>query len=624
MHDEKLSPREATKKSMRQITGALVGVVLVISAVFVPMAFMGGSTGVIYRQFSVTIVAAMVISLLIALVLTPTMCAGILKHSGPSAREGLFGRFNRWFEWATLRYQSIVRHMLHRPKRYLIAFGAGLVVVALLFTRIPSAFLPDEDQGILMAGVQLPPGATFERTWEVMDQFRGYFEENEPNVDAIMTVSGFSFAGSVQNAGMAFLRMKDWDEREGKDSGVFSLINRANAFMQGIPEAQIFVMAPPAIVELGTSGGFDLQLIDRAGQGHDALMSARMQLLGAAARHPALAAVRPNGLDDVEQYELEINLPKAGSMGLNKAEINTALAAYWGSQYVNDFMDSGRTKKVFIQAEPSCRMQPSDFDRYYIRNATGEMVPFSSFMSVRSTHGSPRLERYQGFPSVEILGGAAPGQSSGQAMEIMEELARDLPPGFELAWTGMSFQEKQAGSQAFFLYGISLLVVFLCLAALYESWSVPFSVLLAVPTGVIGAVSGVFLRGMSNDIYFQIGLLTIVGLSAKNSILIVEFAKSLHEQGMELVEAACEAARLRLRPIIMTSLAFILGVVPLAVSSGAGSGGQNALGTTVVAGMLTATGLGIFLTPLFFVLVTRLFAKKGAGARTPAQGASHA
>lgn len=611
MEEEDLSPKEAAKKSMDQITGALVGVAMVISAVFVPMAFMRGSTGIIFRQFSVTIVSSMLLSLLVAIVLTPALCATILSPKQHAAQKGFFGFFNRWFQYVTLRYQRGVRHMLKGPVRYLMLFACGIALIVYLFIRLPSSFLPEEDMGMLMVSTQLPPGSTFERTEQVMEQVTRHFMDNEKDsIEYVMTISGVSFAGMGQNSGMAFVRLKDWELRKDKSQKVFAVVERASKAFGQIPEAQVFAFAPPAVMELGVASGFDYELIDRAGRGHEAIMEARNQILGMAGENPNLRSVRPNGLDDVEQYELGIDLLKAGAFGLRKGDINEAIAAYWGGAYVNDFMHSGRTKKVYIQADTPFRMQAEDFGKYHVRNDKGQMVPFSSFLTFESVQGSPRLERFNGLPSIELMGEAAPGKSSGQAMQIMEELTSKLPAGYDFSWTGMSYQEKLAGSQSLVLYALSLIVVFLCLAALYESWTIPLSVLLAVPTGVVGALAGATLFGFYNDIYFQIGLLTIVGLSAKNSILIVEFAKDMHEQGMDLVKATSMAVKIRLRPIIMTSMAFILGVVPLAVSSGAGSGGQNAIGSAVVFGMLTATGFGIYFTPLFFVLVSRLFSRK--------------
>lgn len=609
MRDEMLSPKEAALKSMREITGALVGVAVVISAVFVPMAFMSGSTGVIYRQFSITIVTSMVLSVFVAIVLTPALCAIMLHKHAPGQSEGLFGKFNRWFDRLTRRYAVSLRPMLDKPKRWVVIFGAGLAVCAILLLRLPSAFLPDEDQGILFLDIQLPPGASFERTAKVLAQVEDYFrQEEKETVQSIFTVMGWGFSGTGQGSAMAFALLKDWNER-GKGQGVFDVMNRANARFADTPEAQLFIMAPPAVMELGNSSGFTMELMDRGNRGHEALMAAKDALLQSAAKQKALAYARYSGLDDAEQYRLLVDSDKAGALGLDMDVINGAIGAYWGGEYINDFVDKGRTKKVYLQAEAGFRSSAEDFYRYYVRNSAGEMVPFASFLGVESITASPKLTRYQGVPAVKIEGEGAPGQSSGQAMKAMEASAKDLPPGFDFAWTGLSYQELLSGNQAPMLYAISLLVVFLSLAALYESWSIPVSVLLAVPTGLVGALAGAWLRGLNNDIYFQIALLTIVGLSAKNSILIVEFARAQHRAGKSLAAAAIEAARLRLRPIIMTSLCFILGVIPLALSSGAGSGAQNALGTVVMAGMLTATALGIYFTPLFFVLVVNMLRK---------------
>ena len=608
MREEGLSPRDAAKKSMDQITGALVGVAMVISAVFIPMAFMGGSSGVIYRQFSITIVTAMTLSVIIAIVLTPALCATILPQQVHHASEGLFGRFNRWFDRLTKRYQNKVGKLLVRPHRWLVIFALCLGLIVIMFNRLPSAFLPEEDQSVLFVNVQLPAGATFERTDAVMDIVRDYFlNEEKESVECVFTVSGFSFSGAGQNAALAFVKLKPLSERKDKSLRVQAIMGRAWGKFGPIPEANVYTFFPPAVMELGSATGFDFEIIDRAGMGHDALMQARDFVLQEANKNPALRNVRHNGLNDVEQLELDIDLAKAGAQSLRKGEINTAVAAYWGGVYVNDFTDKGRTKRVFIQADAPYRMQASDFDKYFIRNNKGEMVPFSSFTSLRSTFGSPRLERYQGQPAIEILGEPSAGYSSGQAMSAMEHIAQELPSGFGYAWTSISYQEKMSGDQAPMLYTVSLIVVFLCLAALYESWTIPLSVLLVAPVGVFGALVGVWLRDMSNDIYFQIGFLTVVGLSAKNSILIVEFAKDLYQEGQELLEATRHAVRMRLRPIIMTSLCFVLGVIPLAISQSAGSGGQNALGTAVVFGVITATALGIFYTPVFFVLITRFF-----------------
>ena len=611
MSEEDLSPLEATRKSMTQITGALVGIALVLSAVFVPMAFFGGSTGAIYRQFSLTIVSAMVLSVLVALILTPALCATLLKpmkHGEFGAKRGFFGWFNRAFDAGTNRYQSGVRKVIKQGVRYSLIYGAMLAVLAVLFMRMPTSFLPEEDQGVIMSMVQLPVGATKQRTEVVLADMRDYFLKNEKdNVDSVLTVSGFSFAGSGQNAGMAFIKLKDWSERKSPDRSANAIIGRAMGYLFSIKEAQVFAFNLPPIPELGTATGFDFFLQDRGGIGHDKLMAARNQLLGMAAQDPTLVRVRPNGMEDTPQLDIKIDYEKALAQGLSIADINNTLATAWGSSYVNDFVDRGRIKKVYMQADAPFRMNPEDLKLWYVRNSAGQMVPFSAFASTEWSFGSPRLERYNGVPAMEIVGEAAPGKSTGDAMAAIEQMVKQLPEGVGIEWTGLSFQERQAGSQAPALYAISLLVVFLCLAALYESWSIPFSVMLVVPLGVLGAIVAATLRGLENDVYFQVGLLTTIGLSAKNAILIVEFAKELYDKGMGLGEAVVEAARLRLRPILMTSLAFILGVLPLVISSGAGASSRNAIGTGVMGGMISATVLAIFFVPLFFVLVMRYF-----------------
>ncbi|MEH8149449.1 efflux RND transporter permease subunit [Aeromonas veronii] len=611
MSEEDLSPLEATRKSMTQITGALVGIALVLSAVFVPMAFFGGSTGAIYRQFSLTIVSAMVLSVLVALILTPALCATLLKpmkHGDFGAKRGFFGWFNRAFDAGTNRYQSGVRKVIKQGVRYSLIYGAMLAVLAVLFMRMPTSFLPEEDQGVIMSMVQLPVGATKQRTEVVLADMRDYFLKNEKdNVDSVLTVSGFSFAGSGQNAGMAFIKLKDWSERKSPDRSANAIIGRAMGYLFSIKEAQVFAFNLPPIPELGTATGFDFFLQDRGGIGHDKLMAARNQLLGMAAQDPTLVRVRPNGMEDTPQLDIKIDYEKALAQGLSIADINNTLATAWGSSYVNDFVDRGRIKKVYMQADAPFRMNPEDLKLWYVRNSAGQMVPFSAFASTEWSFGSPRLERYNGVPAMEIVGEAAPGKSTGDAMAAIEQMVKQLPEGVGIEWTGLSFQERQAGSQAPALYAISLLVVFLCLAALYESWSIPFSVMLVVPLGVLGAIVAATLRGLENDVYFQVGLLTTIGLSAKNAILIVEFAKELYDKGMGLGEAVVEAARLRLRPILMTSLAFILGVLPLVISSGAGASSRNAIGTGVMGGMISATVLAIFFVPLFFVLVMRYF-----------------
>ena len=615
MTEEGLSPKEATRKSMKQITGALVGIALVLSAVFVPMAFFGGSTGVIYRQFSITIVSAMVLSVIIAMVLTPALCATMLKpvekgHHGST--KGFFGWFNRLYGASSRGYQRGVQRILGKRGRYLVIYLVVVAAMGLLFLRMPTAFLPDEDQGNLFVQVQLPTGATQERTVEVLKKIEHHFlDEQKDAVESIFTVAGFSFAGRGQNMGLAFVNLKDWAKRDRPDLRVAAVAAKARQAFSKIRDALVFPFVPPAVMELGNSSGFDFELQDRAGLGHEKLMEARNQFLGMAAQNPVLMAVRPNGLEDTPQFQLDIDFEKAGALGISIADINDGVSIAWGSSYVNDFIDRGRVKKVYLQSDAPHRMLPEDLGKWYVRNSEKNMVPFSSFATAHWTYGSPRLERYNGLPSLEILGQAAPGRSSGEAMKAVEEIAVKLPEGIGYEWTGISFQERLAGSQAPALYAISLLVVFLCLAALYESWAIPFSVMLVVPLGVIGALGAAYLRGLSNDVYFQVGLLTTIGLSAKNAILIVEFAKKLHEEGMDLVEATLEATRMRLRPILMTSFAFILGVLPLAVSHGAGSGSQNAIGTGVMGGMISATVLAVFYVPLFFVLVRGLFRSRG-------------
>ncbi|BBG84303.1 multidrug efflux RND transporter permease subunit [Aeromonas caviae] len=613
MSEEDLSPLEATRKSMTQITGALVGIALVLSAVFVPMAFFGGSTGAIYRQFSLTIVSAMVLSVLVALILTPALCATLLKpikHGEFGAKRGFFGWFNRAFDASANRYQSGVRKVVKQGVRYGIIYAAMLAVLAILFMRMPTSFLPEEDQGVIMSMVQLPVGATKQRTEVVLADMRDYFMKNEKdNVDSVLTVAGFSFAGSGQNSGMAFIKLKDWKERNTPDRSANAIIGRAMGYLFSIKEAQVFAFNLPPIPELGTATGFDFFLQDRAGVGHDKLMAARNQLLSMAAQDPNLVRVRPNGMEDTPQLDIKIDYEKALAQGLSISDINSTLSSAWGSAYVNDFVDRGRVKKVYLQADAPFRMNPEDLKLWYVRNSTGQMVPFSAFASTDWSFGSPRLERYNGVPAMEIVGEAAPGKSTGDAMAAIEQMVKQLPEGIGIEWTGLSYQERQAGSQAPALYAISLLVVFLCLAALYESWSIPFSVMLVVPLGVLGAIVAATLRGLENDVYFQVGLLTTIGLSAKNAILIVEFAKELYDRGMGLSEAVVEAARLRLRPILMTSLAFILGVLPLVISTGAGASSRNAIGTGVMGGMISATVLAIFFVPLFFVLVMRYFTK---------------
>jgi multidrug efflux pump len=607
MAEQGLSPKEATRKSMQQITGALVGIALVLSAVFLPMAFFGGSTGVIYRQFSITLVSAMALSVLVALIFTPALCATLLKPTAKGhqrAQRGFFGWFNRVFDHSNHAYVRGVQHVVARTGRYLLIYGAIAGVLGLLMLRLPSSFLPDEDQGVLFVQVSAPAGATQERTARVLSEVRDYFlTQEKTNVRSVFTVSGFSFGGRGQSAGLGFVALKDWKERPGRANRVQAIAGRAMAHFARIRDAMVVAFAPPAVIELGNASGFDFELVDRSGVGHDALMQARNQLLGMAAPDPNLVAVRPNGLDDEPEYKLDVDWEKASALGVSVSDINNSLTGAWGSAYVNQFVDRGRVKRVFIQGDPSSRMSPQDLDQWYVRNVSGGMVPFSAFISATWAYGSPKLERYNGLPSFEILGQPPPGQSTGTAIQTMERLAKRLPAGIGYEWTGLSYEEQLSGGQAPALYALSLIVVFLCLAALYESWSIPVVVMLVVPLGVVGAVLGTLLRGLDNDVFFQVGLLTTVGLSAKNAILIVEFAKEGYDRGVGLVEATLDAARQRLRPILMTSFAFILGVLPLAISTGAGSGGQNAIGTGVVCGMLSATVLAVFYVPMFFVAV---------------------
>ena len=620
MEEEGLSPKEATRKSMSEITGALIGIALVLAAVFVPMAFFGGSQGVIYRQFSITIVSAMALSVMVALVLTPALCATLLKPANPErkhADRGFFGWFNRNFDHASQRYQSRVRGFLGRGGRVMAVYGAIVVVLALTFIRLPSSFLPEEDQGILYSLVQLAPGATEERTQAVLKQVSDHFLKDEKDsVDSVFTVSGFSFAGAGQNAGLAFVRMRDFKDRPRASQSAQAVAGRAMGAFSKIRDAMVFAITPPAVPELGNASGFDFELEDIGGVGHDALMAARNQLLGMASQDPNLAGVRPNGQDDTPQFSINVDQSRAGAQGVSTADINSALSAALGGFYVNDFIDRGRVKKVYVQADAPFRMRPEDLERWYVRGANGQMAPFSSFATSSWTIGSPRLERYNGLSAVDIQGSPAKGKSTGDAMNAMERLAAKLPPGIGYEWTGLSQQEREAGAQAPALYALSVIVVFLLLAALYESWSIPLAVILVIPLGVIGAVLATMVRGLSNDIYFQVGLLTTMGLAAKNAILIVEFAKDLQKQGRSLIDATLEAVRIRLRPILMTSLAFIFGVMPLAIAKGAGSGSQHAIGTGVIGGMLSATALGIFFVPVFFVLVRRTFSRSAPEPQT--------
>ncbi|WP_038179486.1 efflux RND transporter permease subunit [Vibrio rhizosphaerae] len=624
MAEDGLSPLEATRKSMGQITGALVGIALVLSAVFIPMAFFGGAAGAIYRQFSLTIVSSMALSVLVAMILTPALCATILKplsEGSHQAKRGPIALFNRLFNQGTVRYKGTVEKGIHQKIRYLFIYVLIVGGLGVLWNKLPTSFLPDEDQGVLMVMVKLPAGATQERTLHVMEKIRNHFLQDEKDdVASVFTVAGFSFAGRGQNMGLGFVKLTDWSQRTKPSQSVEAIIGRAWGALGQIKEAQIFAFNLPPIISLGTASGFDAYLVDRGNLGHEALIQARNQLLGMAAKDPNLMAVRPNGMEDTAQLRIDIDYEKAMAMGVAVNDINSTLSTAWGSTYVNDFVDNGRIKKVYVQADAPFRMNPEDFDLWHVRNAEGDMVPFNAFAKTYWTYGSPRLERFNASPAVNIQGSAAPGKSSGEAMLEIEKLVRQLPQGIGVEWSGSSYQERQSGSQAALLYGISLLIVFLCLAALYESWSVPFSVILIVPLGIFGAVLATTMKGLANDVYFQVGLLTTIGLSAKNAILIVEFAKAQYDEGMDLFKATVEACRMRLRPILMTSFAFILGVLPLALSSGAGAASRNAIGWGVVGGMASATVLSIFFVPVFFVLVMRLFRTKPRGdlSATPA------
>ncbi|MEW6199863.1 MAG: efflux RND transporter permease subunit [Planctomycetota bacterium] len=620
MTEEGLPPREATRKSMHEITGALIGIGLVLAAVFGPMAFFGGSTGVIYRQFSITVMAAMLLSVVVALILSPVLCAGLLKPvaKGHEAAEGgffllrpFFLAFDRAFYGLRDRYQRQVGRILRRRIRYLVVYVLLVGALGYLFQRMPTAYLPEEDQGILFVQAMLPAGATLEQTEAVMAQVRAYFEEHErEGVESCMTLAGRSFAGAGQNNGMAFIKLRDWELRDRPDLKVTAIAGRAMRAFSQIRNARVYAFPPPAVVELGTSGGFDLQLQDRGGLGHDALMAARNQLLGLAAQDRRLTKVRPNGLEDVPQYRIDVDWEKAGALGIAISAIHNTISAAFGGAYVNDFIQGGRVKRVYVQADAPYRMLPNDLERLYVRNRAGTMTPFTSFAAGRWSYGSPSLQRFNAFPAINIWGEAPPGRSSGEAMQAMEELVAKLPQGIGHDWTGVSYQERMATSQAPLLYAFSMIVIFLCLAALYESWTVPISIILALPLGVIGGVVATSWRGLPNDVYFQIGLLTVLGLTTKNAILIVQFAVLKMQEGMDLIAATLEGAKLRLRPIVMTSLAFGFGVLPLAKATGAGAGAQTAIGTGVLGGMATATFLAIFFIPLFFVIVCRVFGRR--------------
>lgn len=614
MSEEGLPPKEATKKSMDQITGALIGIALVLSAVFVPMAFFSGSAGAIYRQFSITIVSAMTLSVIVALVLSPSLCATFLKpvEKGHSElKTGFFGWFNRNFNRGRDMYQKGSGYIVHRVFRFFLIYAVLVGGLVFLFMRLPTSFLPNEDQGIMFLMANTPVSSTAERTLESVKKIEDYIlAEEDDNVEHLFTVVGFSFAGVAQNAAIDFVGLKDWDVRKEPSQSVFAIAGRTMGALMQIKDAIAFAFFPPPIRELGNASGFDMQLVDRNNMGHKALMEARNQILGMAAQNPMLMGVRPNGLDDVPQYKINIDTEKASAMGLSLADINQTLQTAWGSAYVNDFLDEGRIKRVYLQADAPYRMLPEDLKDWFVRNNQQEMVPFNAFSTTEWTYGSPKLERFNGIASVNIQGATAPGVSTGQAMEEMEKIVSSIPGGFAIEWSGLSYEERLTGAQAPALYALSIIVVFLSLAALYESWTIPFAVILTVPLGIIGAVVATSFKGLSNDVYFQVALLTTIGLSAKNAILIVEFAKELYEKGHGLFESTMMAAKLRFRPILMTSMAFILGVTPLAIAKGAGSASQNAIGIGVMGGMIAATTIAIFFVPMFYVAIQGLSKNK--------------
>ena len=627
MAEDGLPPKEATRRSMDQISGALVGIALVLAAVFVPMAFFGGSVGMIYRQFSITLVSSMALSVVVAMTLTPALCATMLRPGHGPRTRGFFGLFNRGYDRSSSGYQRVIGLLVRRPFLAMVGFLAIVGALVMLFVRMPTGFLPEEDQGALNVQVLLPPGSTMERTRAMLDRVSDHFLVNEEaSVESVLAISGFAFNGRGQNSGLAFIRLKNWDERGEASQRASAVAGRAMGAFSKIKEATIFAVVPPAISELGNAAGFQFQLQDRGGLGHEALMASRDQLLGLASKQPGLTRVRQGGLEDTPQYKIDVDQEKAVAFGLSLTDINATLQATWGGSYVNDFIDRGRTKRVYIQGDAPFRMQPGDIDRWYVRNRDAKMVPFSAFSTGHWTYGSPKLDRFNGFPTILIQGEAAQGSSSGAAMATMEQLAGELPAGIGFQWSGLSYEEAASGANAPILYALSLLVVFLCLAALYESWSIPAAVMLVVPLGVMGAVSATLGFGLANDVYFQVGLLTTVGLSAKNAILIVEFAKELRERGKGRLEAALEAARARLRPILMTSLAFVLGVLPLAIARGAGAGAQNAIGIAVIGGVLAGTVLGVLFVPVFYVVIARRDPKREPRveapiARPPAQPA---
>jgi len=620
MTEEGLPPREATIKSMGQITSALIGIGLVLSAVFGPMAFFPGSTGIIYRQFSVTIISTMLLSVVVALVLTPVLCASLLKPVPRGHEPGenaiwflrwFFVGFDRIFFSIRDLYVKVVHHSIRRKIPYLIAYGLILFLIVDLFLRLPTGFIPQEDQGVLMAQITLPTGSTLEQTQAVADKVQQYFLEKERDtVASCLTIVGSGFSGRAQNNGMVYIMLKDWHLRPRKDQRAKAIADRATMALSQLREATIYVFPPPPIRELGNATGFDFELIDMGGIGHKALMAARNQLLEMAAKHPALQRVRPNGMEDVPEYRVDIDWERAGALGVPINSIHTTISAAFGGAYVNDFIQRGRVKRVYVQADAPYRMLPEDLQLLYVRNEEGKMVPFDSFATTRWTTGSPRLERFNGFPAMNIWGEPAPGHSTGEAMKAMEELMKKMPPGVGFDWTGISYQERMATTQAPILYAFSILVIFLCVAALYESWTIPFVNMLMLPLGVFGALAATYLRGLSNDVYFQIGFLTTMGLSTKNAILIIQFIRDQLRHGRSLIEATLDAVRIRFRPVVMTSLAFFFGTLPLALATGAGAGAMNAIGTAVTGGMISATFIDLIFIPMFFVLISQLFGRK--------------
>jgi len=612
MSEEGLSPRDATRKAMGQITSALIGITVVLIAVFIPMAFFGGSVGAIYRQFSLALVASMIFSVTLALTLTPALCATMLQpveKGHTHVRKGFFGWFNRGFAKSSKSYQSGVGRLLKRAGAVMILFAGLAVLMAILFVKLPSSFLPDEDQGYFITAVQLPVGATQERTVDVLKQIEAYYLR-QPEVDNMISIAGFSFNGRGQNSALAFVKLKDWRQRTKASQKVEGIVGRAFMYLSSIKDAIIFPINPPPIPELGNASGIEFELEDQSGAGHDALMAARNQLMGLAGKSALVAGMRPQGMEDTPQLRIDIDQDKVSALGASLADVNTTLQAAFGSYYVNNYVNGTRIQQVTLQLDAPFRMSPDDVGKLYVRNKVGTMIPYSAFTKLTWIYASPRLEHYNGLPSVDMVANVAPGRSSGDAMTEVERLVGELPKGIGLEWTGQSYQERLSGSQAPALYTLSLIVVFLCLAALYESWAIPLSVILVVPIGVLGAVLAVLIRDLPNDVYFKVGLLTTVGLATKNAILIIEFAKELQESGMGLIEATLEAVHLRLRPILMTSFAFILGVMPLALSNGAGSSSQHAIGTGVIGGMLASTFLGIFFIPVFFVFVRKIFPYK--------------